>query len=76
MGGQGETASILAQFGQHALVVRAPVDLELVDQHQVAPALLSWHGGLLGERRLQEAQQHNADQLREVGPDHAAGGTD
>src|SRR5207302_5939620 len=53
--------------GQHALVVGVAVDLKLVDEHQVAPPLLKRHGGLLGQRCLEETQQDDADQFRQVG---------
>ncbi len=76
LGGQREAATVLAQFRQHPLVVGTPIDLELVDEHQVAPPLLERQDGLFGERRLEEAQQHDADQLGEVRSDHAAGRAD
>ncbi len=76
MRGQAETAPVLTQFRQHALVVGTAVDLELVDEHQVAPPLFRWQDGLLRHGRLKEAQQHGPDQFREVGPDHAAGRAD
>ena len=57
------------------LVAGAPAHLKFVDQQHVAP-LFRWQGGLLRQRHLEETQQDDADQFREVGPDHAARGTD
>jgi len=55
------------------LVAGAPAHLKFVDQQHVAP-LFRWQGGLLRQRHLEETQQDDADQFREVGPDHAARG--